>query len=92
MSFLFFKCSTNHISAGESPVHAKQLEADLELERRQVESLEAKQRTLLARLDSATKREAELREEANGLEKSLTLLKHDLKEVMTCLIILSSLH
>ncbi|XP_034235222.1 rho-associated protein kinase 2 isoform X1 [Thrips palmi] len=74
-------CSTNHVSgAGESPFHTKQLEAELETERRLVEGLEAKQRTLVARLDSVTKREAELREEANALEKSLTIIKHDLKE------------
>lgn len=53
----------------------------METERRMVEELEAKQRTLVARLDSITKREAELREEANALEKSLTIIKHDLKEV-----------
>lgn len=84
------QCSTNHIGGGvgESPQHVKQLEAELETERRLVEGMEAKQRTLMARLEAVTKREAELREEANSLEKSLTILKHDLKEVST----LFSLH
>ena len=66
---------------GEPPQHVKQLEAELETERRLVEGMEAKHRTLMARLEAVTKREAELREEANSLEKSLTILKHDLKEV-----------
>lgn len=77
-------CSANHVGSGggggDAPFHTKQLEAELETERRLVEGLEAKQRTLVSRLDSVTKRETELREEANALENKLTILKHELKE------------
>jgi len=58
-----------------------ELEASLENERRLVENLESKHQALLSRIDAMTHHEMELREEAHALEKTLTLLKHDLKEV-----------
>lgn len=47
----------------------------------EVEGLEEKQRVLLHQLESAARRESEIREETTHLEKSLTMTKHDLKEV-----------
>jgi chromosome segregation ATPase len=58
-----------------------QLEEQLEFERRLVETLETQQRTLLSQLEAVTQRETELQEEVTLLEKNLTILKHDLKEV-----------
>lgn len=57
-----------------------EIEALLERERRQVESLEERQKELVAQLEAVTRREAEFREETTRLEKTLTMLKHDLKE------------
>lgn len=53
----------------------------LERERRQVESLEERQKELMAQLEALSRREVEFREETTRLEKTLTMLKHDLKEV-----------
>jgi septal ring factor EnvC (AmiA/AmiB activator) len=58
-----------------------QLEGQLEHERRLVETLETKQRTLQCQLEAASQRETELHEEVTTLEKNLTILRHDLKEV-----------
>lgn len=77
----------NHIlgapasSKTASAQQVNHLEGQLERERRLVETLETKQRTLLSQLESVTNRETELREEVTVLEKNLTILKHDLKEV-----------
>lgn len=46
-----------------------------------MEALEEKQRVLLQQLDAVTRREAEVREDTTQLEKSLTMAKHDMKEV-----------
>jgi septal ring factor EnvC (AmiA/AmiB activator) len=77
----------NHIlpvpasSKTASVQQVNQLEGQLERERRLVETLEMKQRTLLSQLEAVTQRETDLREEVTVLEKNLTILKHDLKEV-----------
>lgn len=76
----------NHIlpvSASSKPAsiqQVNQLEGQLEHERRLVETLETKQRTLQAQLEAASQRETELREDLMTLEKNLTILRHDLKE------------
>lgn len=77
----------NHIlvtpasSKAASAQQVNQLEGQLERERRQVETLETKHRTLLSQLEVVTSHETQLREEVTMLEKNLTILKHDLKEV-----------
>lgn len=58
----------------------KQLEMILEHEKNCVESLETKQRILIAQLDNLAHRENELREENSKYEKELTILKHSFKE------------
>ncbi|GFG39590.1 hypothetical protein Cfor_01020 [Coptotermes formosanus] len=76
----------NHIvpvSASSKPASVQQvnqLEEQLEHERRLVETLETKQRTLQSQLERASQRETELQEEVTTLEKNLTILRHDLKE------------
>lgn len=84
---LFLQSIPNHIlgapasSKTASAQQVNQLEGQLECERLLVETLETKQRTLLSQLEAVTSRETELREEVTMLEKNLTILKHDLKEV-----------
>jgi chromosome segregation ATPase len=84
---LLLQSVPNHISAAPSSSktalaqEVNQLEGQLEFERRLVETLETKQRTLLSQLEAVTQRETELQEEVTLLEKNLTILKHDLKEV-----------
>jgi Rho-associated protein kinase 2 len=77
---------TNHIVPLPASIkppsiqQVNQLERQLEHERRLVETLETKQRTLQSQLEAASQQETELREEVTTLEKNLTILKHDLKE------------
>lgn len=84
---LLLQSVPNHILAAPassmtaSVQQVNQLEGQLEYERRLVETLETQQRTLLSQLEAVTQRETELQEEVTLLEKNLTILKHDLKEV-----------
>jgi septal ring factor EnvC (AmiA/AmiB activator) len=84
---LLLQSVANHIvpvSASSKPASVQQvnqLEEQLEHERRLVETLETKQRTLQSQLERASQRETELQEEVTTLEKNLTILRHDLKEV-----------
>ncbi|XP_033232009.1 rho-associated protein kinase 2 [Belonocnema kinseyi] len=71
----------NHVNNGIGDEgRVAQLENLLERERRQVESLESRQRTLTAQLEALTEREAELRDEAGRADKELALLRHSHKE------------
>ncbi|XP_014286972.1 rho-associated protein kinase 1 isoform X1 [Halyomorpha halys] len=56
------------------------LQSELEKERLHVENLEAKQHCLLSQLEISTHRESELRSDISALEKSVAILKHELKE------------
>lgn len=56
------------------------LQTELQKERRVVEQLEAKKRLLVSQLDASSQREADLRSDISALEKTLAILKHDLKE------------
>jgi len=84
---LLLQSVTNHIVPLPASIkppsiqQVNQLERQLEHERRLVETLETKQRTLQSQLEAASQQETELREEVTTLEKNLTILKHDLKEV-----------
>ncbi|XP_046412963.1 rho-associated, coiled-coil containing protein kinase 2 isoform X1 [Neodiprion pinetum] len=72
---------TNHINNGISDdVKISQLENLLEREKRQVDTLEARQRALTAQLEAVTRREVELQEETARADKELTLLRHNFKE------------
>ncbi|KAJ8917547.1 hypothetical protein NQ315_005596, partial [Exocentrus adspersus] len=57
------------------------LESLLEQEKSNVDTLEAKQRILLAQLEAVAQRESDLREEATKYEKENTILKHNCKEL-----------
>ncbi|XP_048508701.1 rho-associated protein kinase 2 isoform X2 [Athalia rosae] len=71
----------NHINNGISDdVKISQLENLIEREKRQVETLEARQRGLTSQLEAVTRREAELQEETARADKELTLLRHNFKE------------
>ncbi|XP_043467266.1 rho-associated protein kinase 1 [Leptopilina heterotoma] len=71
----------NHVNNGISDEgRLAQLENLLERERRQMESLEIRHRTLTAQLEAITEREAQLREEAGRADKELALLRHSHKE------------
>ncbi|XP_058794341.1 rho-associated protein kinase 1 isoform X2 [Phymastichus coffea] len=75
----------NHVnngctSGGDDVKVECQLECLLDKEKKAVELLEAKQKCLVAQLDSVTRMEAELREEAARADKELTLLRHNCKE------------
>ncbi|XP_063242654.1 rho-associated protein kinase 2 [Bacillus rossius redtenbacheri] len=72
----------NHAEEGGAAArqHAAHLEGELGRACRLVEALEAKQRAHLAQLDAVARREAQLQEEVAGLEKTLAILRHDLKE------------
>ncbi|XP_014259606.1 rho-associated protein kinase 2 isoform X2 [Cimex lectularius] len=56
------------------------LEVELEKERKLKEAIELRQNSLISQLELSTQREVELRQEMTALEKSLAILKHDLKE------------
>ncbi|KAK0158161.1 hypothetical protein PV328_009199 [Microctonus aethiopoides] len=72
----------NHINNGVTDdMKLLQLENLLEQERRQVETMESRHRTLNAQLEAITRRETELREEASRNDKELTILRHNYKEV-----------
>lgn len=74
--------ASNHVANDrESNAQVSKLEMLLEREKSNVESLESKQRILIAQLDTLAQREMEIREEATKYEKELTLLKHNYKEV-----------
>ncbi|XP_012273946.1 rho-associated protein kinase 2 [Orussus abietinus] len=71
----------NHINNGTSDdVKVAQLEGLLDMERKQVEILESRQRSLATQLDGLTRRETELREEAGRADKELAILRHSYKE------------
>lgn len=73
---------SNHIAnENQSNVQVSKLEMLLERERSNVESLESKQRILIAQLDNLAQREMEVRDEATKYEKELTLLRHNYKEI-----------
>lgn len=59
----------------------KILKDKLEEEKQQVESLRAKHAALTTKLEDMVAREMQLNDETSHLEKSLAMLKHDLKEV-----------
>lgn len=59
-----------------------ELQGLLERQRKEVESLEDKQRVLTQQLDAITRRESETRQETTQLEKALAITKHDVKEVL----------
>lgn len=53
----------------------------MEKEKKAREKAEAKAKGLNETIEAHARREAELRQENTALEKSITLLKHELKEV-----------
>ncbi|KAK9879534.1 hypothetical protein WA026_006605 [Henosepilachna vigintioctopunctata] len=73
--------NANHVNEKNSIAQLSRLEILLEQEKNNVESLETKQRILIAQLDNLAQRESEIRDEASKYEKELTLLKHNYKEV-----------
>jgi len=56
------------------------LEQQLVNEKHAQEELKAKQKSLRAKLDEIEKRESDLRAEVTNFERTVTILKHDLKE------------
>lgn len=71
----------NHVNNGTTDdMKISQLENLLERERRQVETMESRQKTLNAQLEAMACREVELREEIGRADKELTLLRHNYKE------------
>lgn len=71
----------NHVNNGTTDdVKISQLENLLEREKRQVETMESRQKALNAQLEAMACREAELREEVSRADKELTLLRHNYKE------------
>ncbi|KAK4879725.1 hypothetical protein RN001_007871 [Aquatica leii] len=73
---------SNHVSADKSTkAQVCKLEKLLEQERNNLETLETKQRILIAQLDNLAQRETDLRDEASKYEKELTILKHNFKEI-----------
>lgn len=71
----------NHVNNGiTDDVKISQLENLLDRERRQVETMESRQKALNTQLEAMTRREAELREEIGRADKELTLLRHNYKE------------
>uniref|UniRef100_A0AAR5PT45 Rho-associated protein kinase let-502 n=1 Tax=Dendroctonus ponderosae TaxID=77166 RepID=A0AAR5PT45_DENPD len=74
--------ANNHIFNDKgTKAQVSKLEALLEQEKNNVETLEAKQRILIAQLDTLAQREGDLRDEISKYEKELTLLKHGYKEM-----------
>ncbi|ERL86089.1 hypothetical protein D910_03503 [Dendroctonus ponderosae] len=74
--------ANNHIFNDKgTKAQVSKLEALLEQEKNNVETLEAKQRILIAQLDTLAQREGDLRDEISKFEKELTLLKHGYKEM-----------
>lgn len=65
---------------GHEDLRIAQLENLIEKERRQVESLEGKQRALVAQLEAVSARENELREQIGKSDKELAILRHNFKE------------
>ncbi|KAK7872306.1 hypothetical protein R5R35_002762 [Gryllus longicercus] len=79
-------CITNKGSPNKSPELSTQqvneLENLLEKERRLVRELNVKQNTLLLQLEELTRRETDLTEKINLLEKTITTTKYDLKDAL----------
>lgn len=72
----------NHISNDKNAnAQVCKLEKLLEQERSNIETLESKQRILIAQLDNLAQRETDIRDEASKYEKELTILKHSYKEI-----------
>ncbi|KAF7268408.1 hypothetical protein GWI33_018469 [Rhynchophorus ferrugineus] len=73
---------TNHVfDDKKTNAHVSKLEAQLEHEKSNVETLEAKQRILIAQLETLALREDDLRQEISDFEKEVTVLKHNCKEM-----------
>lgn len=71
----------NHVNNGTTDdVKISQLENLLDRERRQIETMESRQKALNMQLEAMTCRESELREEVSRADKELTLLRHNYKE------------
>jgi len=71
----------NHVNNGTTDdLKISQLENLLDRERRQVETMESRQKALNMQLEAMTRREAELRDEVGRADKELTLLRHNYKE------------
>ncbi|XP_012063059.1 PREDICTED: rho-associated protein kinase 2 [Atta cephalotes] len=71
----------NHVNNGTTDdIKISQLENLLERERRQVETMESRQKALNTQLETMACREVELREEVSRADKELTLLRHNYKE------------
>ncbi|CAL1673317.1 unnamed protein product [Lasius platythorax] len=71
----------NHVNNGTTDdLKISQLENLLDRERRQIETMESRQKVLNMQLEAMTCREAELREEVGRADKELTLLRHNYKE------------
>lgn len=76
-------CKATNISNDNKNTSAQvvKLEILLKQEKLNVESLEAKQRQLLAQIETIAQRESDIREEANEYQKDLTMLRHTYKEL-----------
>lgn len=59
----------------------KNLRVQLEVERQEIEALLEEKKKFKSQLDEMMARERKLAKETTTLEKSLAMLKHDLKEV-----------
>ncbi|XP_067205706.1 rho-associated protein kinase 1 isoform X1 [Linepithema humile] len=71
----------NHVNNGTTDdARISQLEILLDREKRQMETMESRQKALNTQLDAMTRREVELREEIGRADKELTLLRHNYKE------------
>lgn len=76
------KTTSNHIyNDKDTTAQLAKLEAQLEQEKNNVETLEAKQRILIAQLDTLAQKEGDLRQELSQYEKEVTVLKHNCKEM-----------
>lgn len=74
----------NHINNNgiiNDDIKITQLENIIENEKRQVELLEQRHRTLTIQFDELTQREIILRDEAGRADKDLTILRHNYKEI-----------
>lgn len=73
---------SNHVlAAQDASSQMKKFEMLLEREKNTVETLENKQRILIAQLDNLAQRESEVREEASKYEKESTILRHNIKDL-----------
>jgi chromosome segregation ATPase len=75
LMYLLFQSGKGNSAVSEA------LEQQLLQERRLAEELQTKQRAITAQLEELRQRETEARAEVTNFEKTVTILKHDLKEV-----------